>query len=174
MTITVVTKDIEALPAELLPLVKQHCRVDHAEDDALLTSIIARAIGHFESKKGVTVNPTAVVWTPVLANFKNGMATLPVRPALLATPLEGYAVVLKWDEIHGVPIQALQGTAADGLSVELLAGYASAAAIPPHVEDTVMRHSAHLYEHREILVPGGKEYVAPDVADDATWWMPIT
>jgi len=172
MTVNIVMQDFAALPAELLPLVKQHCRVDHNSDDALMTSIIARAIARFEQANEVTVNPTAITWTPKLADFKNGAATLPVRPATLATPIADYAVVLKWDSIHGIPILALEGAAADGLSVELLCGYPDADAIPPAVLDEVLRSAAHLYEHREILVPGGKDFVSPDLAKDKTWWMP--
>jgi len=172
MTVTLVTQDFTALPTELLPLVKQHCRVDHTNDDALLTSIIARAIARFEQATEVTVNPTAVAWTPTAADFTSDMATLPVRPATLATPVSGYSVVLKWDSIHGIPIQVLQGTAADGLSFDLLCGYPNADAIPPAVQDEILRSTAHLYEHREILVPGGRDFVSPDLATDATWWMP--
>jgi hypothetical protein len=172
MTVTLVTQDFAALPAELLPLVKQHCRVDHTNDDALLTSIIARAIARFQADTEVTVNPTAVSWTPKLTDFTSDMATLPVRPATLATPITGYAVVLKWDSIHGIPIQVLQGTAADGLTVDLLCGYPNADAIPPDVQDEILRSAAHLYEHREILVPGGRDFVSPDLAKNAAWWMP--
>ena len=31
----------------------------------------------------------------------------------------------------------------------------------PHCLDQIMRITAHLYEHREILIPG-REFVAPD------------
>jgi len=173
MTVAVVTQDFAALPAELLPVAKEHCRIDHASDDALMTSIIARAIARFEQMTEVTVNPTAVTWTPRRTDFSGDIATLPVRPATLATPLTGYTVALKWDSIHGIPIQALQGAAADGLTVELLCGYPNADAIPPAVQDEILRTAAHLYEHREILVPGGRDFVTPDTRLwPMAWWMP--
>ena len=172
MTIAVVTEDRDALPAELLPIAKQHCRVDHSNDDDLLISIIRRAIARFQSDNEVTLNPTAVVWTPALAEFTSGMATLPVVPSSLATPIDGYSVVLKWYSIHGIPIQALQGTAANGMTVDLLCGYPSADDLPPDVLDEVLRSTAHLYEHREILVPGGRDHVSPDLATSAAWWKP--
>lgn len=171
MTVTVVTQDLTALPNDLLAAAKTHLRVDWAYDDDYIKSVIARAIARFEQVNEVTVNPTAVHWTPKETDFKDGAATLPVRPAKLATPMAGYAVVLKWDSIHGVPILTLQGAAA-AVSVDLLCGYATAGDIPPAVQDVVMRHTAHLFEHREILVPGSREYVAPDLQMDATWWMP--
>jgi hypothetical protein len=170
MTVTVLTRDLAALPTALLPLVKQQCRVDHSGDDTFITSVIARTIAKFEDVKEVTVNPTAATWTAKVADFKNGMATLPVRPAALTAPLAGYAIVLKFDSIHGIPIQALQGAAAD-LTVALTCGYADVATMSLSVQDWVLRIAAHLYEHREILIPGS-EFVAPDFEKDATWWMP--
>jgi len=172
MTVALVTQDLTALPNALLAIAKTHLRVDWAYDDAFITSVIARAIARFEQVNEVTVNPATVTWTPKAADFKDGAATLPVRPAALTAAMPGYSIVLKWDSVHGIPIQALAGAAADGLVVNLTAGYANAAAVPPAVQDVVLRHTAHLYEHREILVPGGREFVAPDMATDATWWMP--
>jgi len=176
MTLAIVAQDLQELPQNLLALAKQHLRVDHAGEDAFITSAIARAIGRFEQVNDVTLNPTEVVWEPNASAFVDGAATLPVRPAAIDEILNSdavdvtadYSVVLKWDAIHGIPILTMRGAAVDGLSVTLTAGYTD---LPPPVLDVVLRHTAHLFEHREILIPG-REYVAPDLKLDATWWMP--
>jgi uncharacterized phiE125 gp8 family phage protein len=179
MTVTVTNVDRAALPDMLLPLAKSHCRIDGSYDDDYLTSVIGRAIARLEATNDATINPTTVTWSPAAAEFINGGATLPVRPAMSFTAVAGspavdttanYSLVLKWDGIHGLPIQVLKGAAADGLIVTLTAGYADLENAP-QLLDLVLRHTAHLYENREILTPGAP-YVAPDLAMDATWWMP--
>jgi uncharacterized phiE125 gp8 family phage protein len=183
VSLAVIDVDRDALPAALLPLAKQHMRIDGSFEDAFITSVLARAIARFQQLNDVTVNPSTFTWTPPAAAFNGqGGATLPVRPvsAFTATvpgdpdPVDvaaDYALALKWDSPYGVPVQLLTGAAADGLTVGLTAGYADLAGLPPEVQDVVLRHAAHLYEHREILLPGS-EYVAPDLKLDATWWMP--
>lgn len=177
MSIAVQSVDREELPDVMLPLAKSHMRIDHAEDDDYIMSCIARAIARFESTNGATLNPTTVIWTPAAADFVGTGATLPVRPVSTFTAMAGatdvtadYSIVLKWDDIYGIPIQLLRGASAGGLTVTLEAGFTEDT-LRPEVLDVVLRHAAHLYEHREILAPGN-EYVSPDLRIDATWWMP--
>jgi len=179
MSVAVQSVDREELPDVLLSLTKSHMRVDHSTDDDYILTCIARAIARFESTNGATLNPTTVIWTPVTAEFCNGGATLPVRPVTSFTAAAGspaadvsanYSIVLKWDDIYGIPIQLLKGAAATGLTVTLEAGFTEDT-LRPEVLDVVLRHAAHLYEHREILLPGSA-YVAPDLQLDSTWWMP--
>ncbi len=179
MTVKVVSRDTTALPTDLLALAKSHMRVEWAYDDAFIQSVIARAIARVEQVNEVTINPTDVLWTLKASAFCNGGADLPVRPASAAVVMQGeppvdvstdYEISLKWNSIHGIPIQTLTGAATDS-SITLTLGFATAAELPPPLVDLILRHSAHLYEHREILIPG-TEYVAPDLQIDATWWMP--
>ena len=81
MSVAVVMQDLAALPDALLASAKTHLRVDWAYDDGYIKTVIARAIARFEQVNEVTVNPTEVLWTLKAANFKDGAATLPVRPA---------------------------------------------------------------------------------------------
>ena len=137
---------------------------------------IARAIANIEQRNEVTINPTTVLWTTTAASFVSGVASVPVVPAETAVVMSGeddvstdYSLALKWGSIHGVPIQVLEGTAA-ALSVTLTCGF-DVDSLPPGLLDKIMRITAHLYEHREILIPG-REFVAPDYALDGTWWLP--
>jgi uncharacterized phiE125 gp8 family phage protein len=179
MTLTVTTVDRAALPAMLLPLAKSHCRIDGTYDDAYVTSAIGRAIAKIEDTFGITINPTTATWSPAAGEFVNGGATLPVRPATAFTAVAGspaadvtssYSIALKWDDITGIPIQMLKGSAATGLVVTLTIGFTDLSNAPA-VLDRVLRHTAHLYENREILTPGAP-YLAPDLERDGSWWMP--
>jgi hypothetical protein len=178
--ITVTSVDRDELPLALLSLVKLQLRVDHAYDDTIIRSAIARAIGRLEATNGITINPTRAVWTPATADFNSTGATLPARPAsntfsaVAGTPAAdvtaNYSIALKWDDIYGVPVQILVGAFAAGLSVTLSLGY-SDETLPPEVLDRILQHAAHLYEHREILLDSAA-YVLPDQERDATYWYP--
>jgi hypothetical protein len=74
------------------------------------------------------------------------------------------------DSVVGVPILYLNGAYASGVVFTLETGFTDET-LPPSVLDDVLRTAAHLHEHREILIPG-TEFVAPDLARDATWWVP--
>lgn len=184
MSLVPKTEDVNTLPTAMLGLAKQQMRIDWAYDDDFIKACVARAIGKFQQINEVTVNPSTFDWTPDATAFvTNGeggpRATLPVRPvssfeakdAADADVSADYAVVLKWDSPYGVPIQVFAGAQASGLKVTLTAGYAALAQMPQGVVDALLRLAAHLYEHREILIPD-TEFVAPDVRTDATWWMP--
>ena len=179
MSIAIVTVDRAALPTALLPLAKSHLRVDGNYDDAYITNAMTRAIAKIEAANDATINPTTVVWTPASTEFCDDIATLPVRPVIDFTAVAGsppvdvsddYSVALKWDGIHGIPIQILQGAAATGLSVTLELGFADQDELPPQLLDMILSHTGHLFEHREIL-SADKDYVAPEL-QDFTWWMP--
>ena len=177
MSVRVVSRDNEALPDDLLSIAKQHMRVDHSGDDNFIRSTLARAIANIEQRNEVTINPTTVLWKASAAEFVGGVASVPVTPAETAVVMYGtddvstdYSLALKWGSIHGVPIQVLEGAAAS-LSVTLTCGFDSIDTLPPGLLDKILRITAHLYEHREILIPG-REFIAPDYALDATWWVP--
>jgi len=176
MSVSVETIDRWELPDAMLALTKSHLRVDHSGDDQYIRETIKRAIGRIEATHGVTINPTTVFWTPSAAAFVQGAAMLPAIVAHDFTADAGgdvtadYSIVLKWDDIHGVPIQRLVGAAASGLAITLELGFDDET-LPPQLQDQILRHAAHLFEHREILLPGSA-YVAPDLMMDATWWMP--
>src|SRR4030095_2737888 len=179
MSVIVSTVDREDLPVSLLALAKSPLRVDHTSDDAYIRNCIFRAIGRLEGKYGVVINATTAIWTPATSEFDSVGATLPARPAKTFTAVAGspaadvsanYSLVLKWDDIHGVPIQILKGAAADGLAVTLTLGF-SDDTLPAELVDGILLQTAHLYAYREILSPD-KPYLMPDLAPTATWWYP--
>jgi hypothetical protein len=183
----VVSENIDALPDALLVLAKQHMRVDHNAEDEAVRYAVQRAIGNFQAVNEVCLNPTVIEWLPLSSEFIDGAANIPVRPVQSLTATGGeppadvaanYSVAMKWDSIHGVPLQVLVGAHVINLALTLTCGAqmppppdTAAARLPPDVLDVVLRHAAHLFEHREILIPG-REYVAPDLKVNATWWTP--
>jgi hypothetical protein len=176
MSISNVSPNWATLPAALLADAKVHLRITWESDDAFITHAIGRAIGALEQQNDVLINPTTYKWAPAQGEFSDGRARVPFTPASnhaaeddTGDVTANYAI--ETNALHGARPQYLVGAFATGLAVTITAGFAAAAAIPPRMLDRIMRLTAHLYEHREILIPG-QEFRAPDLALDATDWMP--
>ena len=150
--------DRAALPAALLPLAKSHLRVDGTYDDVYITDAIKRAINWFERVTNVSVNPVTWTWTPAEKNFCNGLAQVPVSPVNSFTVdadgdiSAGYTVTAM--STHGVGLYVMAGEFADGMAVAIPSGYADADELDPGITDAILRYTSHLYENREIVVPG--------------------
>lgn len=174
MSIKLVTTDLTALPTALLASAKIHMRVDWSYDDDFIKSVVARAIGRFEQMNGVALNAATFEWTPASTEFCQDQAEVPVTPvtsfvAKLADDTDvSSSYTITTESVFGVPLLHLNGAYQNGVVLTLETGFAT---LPPPVLDIVMRNAAHLYEHREILIPG-TEFVAPDMQVDATWWVP--
>lgn len=178
MSVKIITTDAAVLPTGLLTQAKQHMRVVDADDDALITSLLARSISNFQNRNDMMLNPTTVLWKPAATEFSDGAATIPVIPVTAFTAdaagdvSANYSVELKWNAITGVPIQVLKGAYGDGLALTLTVGFATVAELTAGILDIVLRYAGHLYEHREIFVISGRGYSEPDVRLDATFWVP--
>jgi hypothetical protein len=178
-SIVISLNDPAALPAALLPIAKQQMRVDGTYDDAFITSVIARAIDWFERLTNVTVDPSTYVWTPDQADFTDqAAATFTESPVTNMTAKIGttdatasYTVTTM--STHGVGIYALNGAWASGLAITFKSGYADQTVLPAGILDAVLRYGAHLYEHREILVPT-VQAANPGWMTDviSTYWIP--
>jgi uncharacterized phiE125 gp8 family phage protein len=169
--------DRAVLPAALLPIAKAHLRVDGSYDDPYITDAIKRAINWFERVTNVSVNPVTWSWTPDQDDFCDSLATVPVSPVNQFTVDAGGDVSADYTiatmSTHGVGLYALAGDFVDGMSVSIPSGYADADALDPGITDAVLRYTAHLYENREILVPG-TDAQSPGWMTDviSTYWMP--
>jgi len=168
--------DYDKLPDALLGMAKQHIRIDGNYEDEFVLSVLKRSIGRFEDKFGATLNKATWEWCPTSAEFRSGQARVPLTPVTSFTATladdtvvtDDYAI---WtDSVTGVPILYLSGAYASGVVLTLETGF-TVETLPPSVLDWVLRIAAHLHEHREILIPSS-EFVAPDLALDATWWVP--
>jgi uncharacterized phiE125 gp8 family phage protein len=179
MSISASGLDRQALPEALLSLAKSHLRVDGTYDDVYLTSTIARAISWFERVTQISVNPVTWTWTPAATDFCNGGAAVPVSPVQSFTVLDGAAgdmsgnYAMETVSTHGIGLYYLIGDHAEAMSVAIVSGYETAGALDPGITDALLRYTSHLYDNREILVPGS-EAQSPGWMTDviATYWMP--
>jgi hypothetical protein len=169
--------DRSALPAALLPLAKSHLRVDGTYDDLYITDAIKRAINWFERVTNVSVNPVTWTWTPSSGNFCNGLAQVPVSPVNSFTVdadgdiSAGYTITAM--STHGVGLYVMAGDFADGMAVAIPSGYADADELDPGITDAILRYTSHLYENREILVPGTEAQTPGWMTDViSTYWVP--
>ena len=169
--------DRAALPAALLPLAKSHLRVDGTYDDVYITDAIKRAINWFERVTNVSVNPVTWTWSPDEGNFCDSVATVPVSPVNDVTvDADGDVTgnyMVETMSTHGVGLYGLEGAFVSGMTVTLPSGYADETVLDPGIADAVLRYTAHLYENREILVPGSDAQTPGWMTDViSTYWMP--
>lgn len=180
MSISRVSQDIVTLPYGLLSVAKSHLRIDGTYDDHLIVTKLQQSINWFERVTGVSVNPVTYIWKPAQIDFNyvTGSAPVPVSPVNSFTAAVGASNVtanyeIGTDSLFGVEISTLVGTWESGLTVTIPSGAASAMEIDPGITDIILRYLSHLYEHREILVPG-MEAQTPGWMTDvvATYWKP--
>ena len=82
-----VTPDWTTLPEALLPLAKQHCRVDFPDDDIVITEYLQWAIGYCEQFWHLAVFSASVDWTPAPAGLARYQC--PVQPVASFTVMSG-------------------------------------------------------------------------------------
>jgi hypothetical protein len=170
--------DLVVLPTGLLGNAKTHLRIDGSYDDHNVITTVARAINWFERVTGVSVNPVTYAWKPAQSEFAGGCAPVPVSPVNSWTAAIGATDAtasydIATNTVHGVELDTLVGAWASGLTVTIPSGFASSTALDPGIADAVLRYTAHLYEHREILVAGSEAQTPGWMLDVvATWWVP--
>lgn len=177
--IKIKTKDFAALPTALLSKAKSQMRVDGSYDDTAIGDMIARAIDWFERSTRVSVFGTQYEWAPDEADFYNNVITIPISPVGTWSAKDGAAAdvtssfTITTMSTHGVGIYALNGAYVSGVVFTIQSGYADLATLPFGVADAVLRYAAHLYDNREILVPGS-QIATPGWTTDvlSTFWMP--
>ena len=149
------TEDWTTMPAAMLPVVKQHCRVTVDDDDAMITRYIQWAIGYCQEHTGLQIFEADVVWTP---------GSVCARYQCPAQPVSAFAVTLATVDVSA-DYALLSGTLTEPVwlmhndgtpfpaetEVTLVAGYADADLIPPALYGNILRIAATMYEHRESI-----------------------
>ena len=117
------------------------CRIEHAEEDALMGALIAAARLHVESATGRALVTQS--WRLVLNRVHGLVVPLPVVPvaSLIEAP-DG--AVLQGDSV-------LLAAAVDALSIDYTAGYGAAEDVPQDLKHAVLLLVAYWYEHRDGL-----------------------
>jgi uncharacterized phiE125 gp8 family phage protein len=173
-----VTEDWTTLPEALLPVVKQHCRVDFDDDDAILTRYIQWAISYCQGFTGLQIFEAEVVWTPAL----DGAARYPCP----VQPVSAFGVMAETVDVSAdyalqsgaltAPVWLVHsdGTAfATDAEVTLTTGYADADQIPPALYGNILRIAATMYENRESISAISLDQVPSWMNDMITGlWVP--
>jgi uncharacterized phiE125 gp8 family phage protein len=170
--------DRNVLPAALLSIAKSHLRIDGTFEDYLVQSTIGRAISWFERVTNVSVNKVTWIWQPNASVFCNGRAQVPVTPVNSFTVVNGVTDIsgeyaIESMSTHGVGLYVLLGSFVSGMKVTIPSGYADLGSLDPGITDALLRYTAHLYENREILVPGVNAQTPGWMTDViSTYWVP--
>lgn len=164
-------KLITAPTAEPITLdeAKLHCRVDHADEDALISSLIATAREAVEHITGRALMPQTLELA--LDDFDD-VIQLPRPPFASVTSvkyLDGNGVLQTLDtasyvvDSHSEPARLMPayGTSwpsvrdqANAVLIRYQAGYADAASVPSQIKSWMLLHIANLYANRESVVAG--------------------
>lgn len=162
-----------ALTLITLPEAKAHCRVDHTDDDALITILINAAESHLDGYSGILgralINQT---WVQSHEKFCSRM-NLPVGIASSVTTVKYYDTLnaqqtlassvyqLLADDLGSYislkPLQVWPQTYAreDAVEITWVAGYGAAASnVPAAIKAAALLMIGHWYEVRESVSMG--------------------
>jgi hypothetical protein len=165
------TIDRAALPEELLPLVKSHCRVTFTDDDTLITTHTMIAISYCEKFWELQLFGGEVSWSPALS-IGASRYRCPVQPVSDFSITSGGVDVKADYRLEGgaltepVWLARIDGTAfhADAV-IGLTVGYAAIAEVDPAALGGILRVSATLYENRESVAAYPLEQVPSWLGD---------
>jgi uncharacterized phiE125 gp8 family phage protein len=162
---------------------KAHLRVDAANEDTLIASLILTSRLHVETALGLALLTQS--WQLLLDRWPPEKdLQLPLRPlqsidAVRVFPAEGAATVIDPSDYladtASVPPRLIRtgviwpqpGKAANGVEIDFTAGYgASAADVPAPIRQALLLLIAHWYERREPIEVGSPETIVPAVVSD--------
>lgn len=156
-----------------LPEAKAHCRIDHTDDDALLSSLIAAAESYLDGYTGILGRAILEqTWEQKFSafcsrmNLRIGLASSIVSvhyfdSANVDQVLDTTVYQLLTDELG--PYVALKAgqvwptsyTRVDGVTIQWKAGYGTTAAtVPEAIRRAMLLMIGNLYENREAVVLG--------------------
>lgn len=171
-----------ATPPVTLDEAKAHLRVEVADDDTLITALIAAATDHLDGYTGILgrciVNQQwrqdFAFWSPLRLPFPNvsavSIAYLDADGVEQTVAAADHRLI---DAVRGPEVYFRPGWASPALehgsrgpvSVAFTAGYGMAADVPASIKAAILLHVGSLYENREDFVVGAT--VAPTGAYDA-------
>lgn len=158
---------------------KAHLRIDHAGEDALISSLIVTSRLHIEAALGLALITQSWSWR-LDAWPEAATAPLPIRPiqsidAVAVTDAGGSVRVLDSSRYladgASIPARLVSaggpwprpGLAAQGIEIAFTAGYGSTPAdVPPPIRQALLMLVAHWYEHREPALIGETASRVPD------------
>lgn len=149
---------------------KAHLRVDHDEDDTLITALVGAATGHLDGWSGVLGRClVSQVWRQSFEDFTGHVLRLPlpdvsavasvtyrdadnaeqtIASASYALHEDALSAFLFFDNDYSFPELYRRP---DALTVQFTVGYGDAAAVPAAIKAAMLLHVGHLYENREAV-----------------------
>jgi uncharacterized phiE125 gp8 family phage protein len=163
---------------------KAHLRVDADSEDTLIQSLITAARVHVEVSLGIAIQTQTWLW--ILDHWPDGrIAELPLRPVQAVTSVRvrdanGTPVTMPASNYlldgRGNPARLIasgpgswpaSGMAANGIEVELQAGYGSLAGdVPRPIRQAILLLVAHWFERREPVEVGDAIVTLPDMVSE--------
>ncbi len=160
-----------ATPVSLVEA-KAHLRVDHADEDTLITSLIAAATAHLDGWTGILGRClVSQTWRMAFDAFPGEKIRIPLGPVISVdsvaytdTSGDSQTVASSGYEVDLYPLEAIikAGDAGwpdtddvvNAVRIQWTAGYADAAAVPDAIKSAMLMLIGHWYEHREAVVVG--------------------
>lgn len=157
MSYSITAIDRTTLPAALLPIAKEHMRVDFTDDDASITRYIQWAISYLEIFWGQRIFSASVDWLPPIDAYSSRYQ-IPVQPvASFIVMSEAVDVSAEYAlEMNGMisPVWLVHSDGTpfpDDAAVSLTAGFTDPDEIEPAALGGILRVGASLYEYRESI-----------------------
>jgi uncharacterized phiE125 gp8 family phage protein len=165
---------------------KQHLRVDHSDEDALITALITAATGHLDGWRGVLRRALVTqTWRQSFPEMTNCGLRLDIAPVSSVASVTYYApdgdtqtlaadqYQLLDDMSGGYVVPAVNAawpatsTRADAVTVTYVAG-AAVADVPPPLKVAILLLIGHWYANREAVITGTTAAAMPLAVDILT------
>ena len=162
---------------------KAHLRIDGADEDTLIASLILTSRLHVETALGLALLTQG--WRLTLDRWPcEKDLELPLRPlqtidSVRVLPAEGAAAVIAPTnyiaDVVSVPPRLVRtgviwpqpGKAANGIEIDFTAGYgATPASVPAPIRQALLLLVAHWYERRDPIEVGSPETVVPQAVSE--------
>jgi uncharacterized phiE125 gp8 family phage protein len=160
-----------AIDVVTLAEIKQHCRVDHTDDDALLPIYVRAAVSHFETHRGMMgLCFGQQTWELYYDTFPIDGLEIPLRPLISVDSVEyldpttGAYVAWPSASNYTVDTASYRGWVApvttwptpkdaiNAVKITFKAGFGNTnAAVPDSIRLAVMMLAGHWYENRETV-----------------------
>lgn len=160
---------------------REHLRVDHFDDDGVISGCILAARQHVENVCGLALATSS--WTMTLDEFPADPIALPREPVQSVTAVRYYntsGVLTTWSsaeyevDLYSMPprLRPRDGYSWPGLKsvlgavqVEFVAGYSGPQTVPQPLLQAMRLLVGHFYENREASVIGTSAVALPFAVD---------
>jgi uncharacterized phiE125 gp8 family phage protein len=168
MALKLLTPPLATNDVVSLAEIKQHCRVDHSDEDALLATYVKAAVSHFENHTGmIGVTLGQQTWALYCDSLPCEGLEIPLRPLIAVDAFEyldpAAGIYVTWPTLnYTVDLFSYRGRIApvadwpvvkdviNAVKITFKAGFGSSNAdVPVSLRVAVMQLAGHWYQNRE-------------------------